>query len=1853
MASASKSVSESLWWDPFVSLFEDLDRAPASDDLPIHLVEKVERNHAWFIESVNGFKAPNEASKKVLESDEIVVGSNRIIVKAEMREIALEVSQLAGLDEVQSYILVRRCSNSSISDKKELVQHVVLRYYIERQCLLKCIRRIFVHALYSNDITDSQAMKLINENLQNKLTSLIQDLLSSAFSIKSDMEFTILWVEETLIETNIILDILFLSFYDNLSSCNLDQWKSLCSLFKGMLGGSYDMSKMAVSVESMKSFSHAKSQLLFILIETLDLENLLKLVHDQVPFSEASCAFSLTDIQEIDAELAKFSDELAIESGPLILAWAVHLCLVSSLPGSSMEMDHVNYVRQAFECGPFVYLLEIISSDPLTESDGPVSGFMSIVRTLISAFFAAYELSQSTGDGHLSLILTILCQMYRGEESLCMQFWDKDSFVDGPIRSLLFSLEREYPFQKDDFIRFLSAVCEGPWPSQCVYNYLEKLSGMTTLYRLSSGNVRYKDVVKLESPVGVPGAESLLIPSGTHGYVLRLLEGNGNGALVRWDFTHSGIIVLLLNLAQCLYYDRQKECYHVIDLICRMVKSNKAICFSLLSTDTVLYDQASKLRGQIENDFRIDIVKVMCTAVFNLVNQGSNVEIITNSFGILAELFKCAPCRVLEVALESNLFSTEITVQLIASWILSNGLARLLLTSCEQNGDCSHLTISVLDFISQVVEKGPSEPKIILPLIIFAHRYVLINHLHWKYNKNSRWKTTLKVFELVRDCIRKYPIYHTIGRTVREILLYDSSVLNVIWRVLIISTRALENQAELKDAENIQLVLCTALDIIQSTLNELPDEAFSSLPPFIGLLLSPNSEPMPFSSVANSLFSFFSNPEIQMGSAKVLSALCLIGSKFQSQFLDNTNLVFDPTQISKLRKTICDILSEESNQDESIKITVLDLLTSIASYQPALFSSLSPQVNKSLEINSNANNNTTDDLSKKDIISFMDPILKYLDGSKYLINSSPDLFSSILNLLKALWEGGTQYTDILDNFKNSKKFWDNLFSCFSPNRDKSSVQVENGDKQGDKHLSSRFSCQSAVLEIASHELFFQEKISQNEKSEKRKDQNVKEALNKFFSNRDTEELIKSYISSGNTNNSIFRQAKISISICILDIIKKIFTGNKNKGSLSVSLVKKIEEIYNKLLMHPAFSHALSSEKDQIDVLNKLHNYLEKSLSGHEIPSGPFNDLFNFLSDSDLFKTRFKKPDKENHMYDMSEARMELGFDMWAHLSEWRDSAELAEKMFVFMHKANSFFLVQDSKLGALRAFLMALTVYKETGGCTVSEAFILSSIKSTCKSLQSTLDNLLISQTLNPQEEISTFTLVSTQTEFLLTLTKSLKSHKNSIPLIKQTASSALGTLTEVKVNSLNPKFIKTIKLFLLIQLEIFIKNPTGEDNDSTGEDPVSEFNTTSLVLAPLCKFLENAELANLALACLDLTLKGNSVNLNVLLPILQKHLPIQTLLQKLITKSENGNENGDFAIVLNFFLTLASTNGGAKLLYSANFLSFLKPFMNNLFAQNDMYTPKNIYILTLGFSIINSLVHFTSTDPCSSDVINDSISFVLEKSELLSIYLSAPDCPTNDKKRPRSNNNNNNTQITLAALTLTEQYIFLIYTLSKFKHSVAFNAGISESLIHLLAFISKGNVAKLPFCPPSCKEELKMDKSSGIIKTKKGWFGNGSDPTRFGETVALRIYEIALLVLSFLCSQAELAVQRAEELRFVDLVNSPDLPTPQILHGLQDQVIGILVEVLTEAGGKLKGEKETVCLLLVQVLERSIFLELCVSFLCGLRPVIGRVEDFSREIKPLLNGMKDRAEFKGYVRSLNEAIALLYPELLHGGDLL
>jgi nuclear pore complex protein Nup188 len=211
-----------------------------------------------------------------------------------------------------------------------------------------------------------------------------------------------------------------------------------------------------------------------------------------------------------------------------------------------------------------------------------------------------------------------------------------------------------------------------------------------------------------------------------------------------------------------------------------------------------------------------------------------------------------------------------------------------------------------------------------------------------------------------------------------------------------------------------------------------------------------------------------------------------------------------------------------------------------------------------------------------------------------------------------------------------------------------------------------------------------------------------------------------------------------------------------------------------------------------------------------------------------------------------------------------------------------------------------------------------------------------------------------------------------------------------------------------------------------------------------------------------------------------------------------------------------------------------------------------------------------------------------------MSSYLSAQSAATHQsKKRALSQKS----QTSLSALSLTENILILLCILAKYhfprdtgKKEV--DSELREIIIHLLAFISKGSVKTGDasnwnssfFCPAVIKEEVALNSNPPLICSKYGWFkfaasctlstaavsvspsaalsvvrwdksSGDSDfirQTRYTEILAVQIYRIAFLIMKFLCSQAKEAVKRAEELEFLDLAHFPELPMPDILHGLQ-----------------------------------------------------------------------------------------------------
>ncbi|KAL0334623.1 UNVERIFIED_CONTAM: hypothetical protein Sradi_4674200 [Sesamum radiatum] len=1928
-SNSTKTVDSSLWWEPFSAFLTELESASGSSDLPQSLEKKLKDNHAWFLDTILHFKSPNQRSREALDSPRVKIGQHELIVQPEFKDTALKISSIMCLDEVQSYILVKRSmerNDAAASDiHPDILNLVVLEYYIERQCLLKCTRQILMHALYFGSQSEEgsavleEAHRLISDGLECKLLSIFQDLLSSDYPEQMDIDLYTLWAEETLIEDNLILDILFLVYYESYCTCDAKCWKRLCTLYQGIVNGSYNFQKLAISTEANRSIYHAKVQLLFILIEALNLENLLQMIHDNTPFRQGTIAFSDVDVQQMDALVSSFNVFEAKEAGPLILAWAVFLCLISSLPGKEennllMEIDHIGYVRQAFQASSLGYFLEILQSDTLKDSDGPVAGYWSVLRTFISAFIASYEISLQFGDDNLKLILEILCKIYRGEESLCIQFWDRDSFIDGPVRCLLCNLEGEFPFRTIELVRLLSALCEGAWPSECVFNFLDKSVGLSTPLEISSDSAVdavVPKIVETRYPLQVAGIGGLIIPSKSRGQVMRMIDKKY--ALVRWEYSESGVLVLLLRLAQQQYAQNTEELIVILDLLSRLVTFNVAVCYSLMDAWNSFHDEETGI-GIREKYVRIDVVEIIYALVKNLPPSVNGAVMMSMGVTILTKMLRCLPSHVATMALKGNIFDVALRTNPFdvgpnslssGSWLLSGRLAKMLLIDCEQS-DCS-LTLSVLDFTMNLLETG-LETDTILALTVFSLRYVLVNH--------EIVEIQGEVLEVMKKCIWSISSCQKLGDVVRDIMLSDSSIHSALFRIVCTTTPSLEKLYvsrlfDMLDIEGLHQAISSGLDVLVSMVYAFLKDS-PSLPVFHQAVLSPMTKPIPVISAAISLMSYFRDPKIQIGAARLLSVL-FIADISQSYTYSNPNLCLDDKQLANFRKSICNILCEQSPWNEDLILATLKLLTSVArnqfvlfllkpvvlvlpktildlmlwkSQRPTCFSNCYRRIWRvfNAQVHNVDSKHQPHKTENGSLDSKEEPllhaILQYIRRSEGLFDRKMNILLCLLSFLRALWQGAPQFTKILEQLKVSDKFWRHL-----TNSVRLISQVNLSGKLTEKELHNlayEYQYLSNVLDILGYEIFLQKKLMHAEVDLKRvsksptngteetddslfaKNEGVgspKEIISTWCKSSILSDLIKACVSWEYGNSSHLR-AKVAFGLFAVHAMVKLRDGDR-------------------LLKLPAFSELLTRYKErgysggqELEnlILSDLFYHIQGELEGRQIDNRLFKELLQFLLDSRFLDAYIHiKQDlfadiNGIYLYDTVRLRADLGLEMW-ELSAWKESKEVAETMLLCLQEANSRMLQSNSKLSALRGLITLLYMQEDNVseneasiGLKISEQIVSSCIDHICRCLHATLESL----TPIPNSNEDVFDILTAQVELLLLL---VRSKSNSIPtpacvLILKTSGYGLKVFRSCRPSVAIGTATRFLLMLILSSVELIHKDLHSGLKLELDFEAAAEVSSSSLGLLPvLCDCIGHTDHCALSLSAINLILKGFSTPATWF-PIIREHLRLQHIIQNLqdVTLSKT------VSVILKFLLNLARVRQGAEMLLNAGILASLKMLLSDLpdgehfsviqseriFSSTTDKTEKSEPIWGLSLAVLTAIIQSLGDSSAASIVDYVMACVLVEKAPVISYYLSAPDFPTDghETKRARALKSN----ISLSELKETQNTLALICVLARYWNSWKkvlqnMESQLREKSIHLLAFISRAT-QRPGESPKRCSSIV---PSSLVLRDQSNGNADTSPQTHLSDLIAIEMYKIAFLLLKFLCMQAESAARKAEEVGFVDVAHFPELPMPDILHGLQDQGIAVITE-LCEANKmkQLAPEIKEVCLLLLQITVMALYLEFCVIQICGIRPVLGHVETFSKEFRLLIRATEGHLFLKEPLRNLKQIVSFVYPELIQAEGL-
>ncbi|KAG6410877.1 hypothetical protein SASPL_128950 [Salvia splendens] len=2094
----AKIVDASLWWDSFSALLTELENASVSSETPPDLGRKLKDNHSWFLDTVSQFKPPNQKSREALDSPRVKVGPHELNIQPKLKDAALKISSILCLDEVQSYIISKRSLerhnatthdlhpdiiNLYVIEKLEVCNaifscclfstgechkmnntyavtqcffdsRVILEYYIERQCLLKCTRQIFMHALYFE--TESEgvstvlevAKRLTSGGLECKLLSIFEDLLSSKYPDQMDFDLYTLWAEETLIEDNLILDILFLVYCESFCACDAECWKRLCALYEGIVNGSYNFQKLAISPDAIRAIYHAKVQLMLILIQSLNLESLLQMIHDNISFRQGSLSFSEMEVQQIDSMISSFNTFEYKELGPLILAWALFLCLVSSLPEKEennmlMEIDHIGYVRQAMEASSLRYFLDILESDTFKYSDvsnflgylsmtGPLAGYRSVLRTFVSAFIASYEINIQFEDENLKLILDILCKIYNGEESLCDQFWDRDSFIDGPVRCLLFNIEGEFPFRTIELLRLLSALSEGAWPSECVFNFLDKSTGLSTPFEIMNGPVvdAVSKIVETHSPLHVAGVEGLIIPGKSRGQVLRMLDDNC--ALVRWEesvsnfdldiyqhsfnplctekdvtsgttffpehyiaygllslalylsslqHTESGVLVLLLRLAKELYMQNPEEVIFILDLLSRLASFNTAICCTLTKSWNCSCD-GDYVMGNEQSYLRIDIVEIVCVVLKNAPPSISGAIMMSMGVNILTKMLKCKPSHVASMAMKGNIFDVALRTNPFdvgsnnlssGSWLLSGRLAKMLLIDCEQS-DCS-MTLSalqtfffdfltyhphvvpkyssalqdfvsvlqlyssgVLDFTMNLLEKG-LETDTVLALIVFSLQYVLINHEFWKYKvKPARWKVTQKVLEVMRKCISSISWCPKLGEVVRDIMFSDSSIHSAIFRIVCTTAPTLEvhdakhhvsRLFDILDIEGLELAISSGLDVLLSMIFTFSKG--SSV--FHEAILSMTTKPVPVITAAISFISYFRNDTIQIAGARLLSALFMADIS-QSYTHNNMNLGLDDKQVAHFRKSITSILFQQSPSSEDLIIAILRFLTSAASNQPAFLAAViaskeysNTQVQNAPEHQPKKTENESLDSLEE---SLLYAILQYLKDSEDLLHRKPNMLLYLLKFLKALWQGAPQFSKNLEQLKVADEFWKHLTRSLVliAHRDNISEKLTEMDLQ---NMACECQILSNVLDILSYEIFVQKKLRHAasvanristsppngaEKTEHnfKKNGSLKETISTWCKTSVLSDLIKVCVSSEYDESSHTR-AKVAAGSFAVHVMVKLRSGDS--GSLSVSLIERISALSEKLFKLPAFSDLLTqytersySGGQELEnlILSDLFYHIQGELNGRQIDNGPFKELLQFLIDSRFLDAyKYARDDdlpanvKSVYLYDTVRLKTDLGLEMWDLLA-WKESKDLVETMLLSLQDVNSRMLHSTSKHSALRGLVTLLYMRQNNDedltGLKISEQVVSSGIDHICQSIHASMASL------TPAGDASVdivLDILTAQAELLLLLLRSVET-KLSQPdrvLILKASSYGLKVLSGCRL-TLAAETATRFLLILILSVKLTCKDSgLGYSTETESTEVSSEVSYSSLGLLPVLCSIQHPDNCILSLAAIDFILKGFSTPATWF-PIIQKHFPLPHIVQKL----QDAAASKMVPIILKFLLNLARVRQGAEMLLNAGILASLRMLLSDFpdggplsviqsesILANIDKTEKSQPIWGLSLAVLTSIIH--SLGDNSASVVDYVMACILiEKAPSVFYYLTAPDLPTNGHENKRARALKSNTS--LDELKATQNTLALICVLAEHSNSWKKNlqsmeSQLREKSIHLLAFISRATQhpgesprREAPLsCHPVLKEELELFKKPSFVNSKKGWFAlsalgcksnhslsllsskstalilrdqsneniNSSHQTHLSDLIAIEMYKTAFLLLKFLCTQTEAAARKAEEVGFVDIANFPELPMPDILHGLQDQGIAIITE-LCEANKtkQVASEIEEVCTLLLQVTVMALYLEYSVIQICGIRPVLGHVETFSKELRLLIRATEGHVFLKEPLTILKQIVAVVYPELVH-----
>lgn len=276
------------------------------------------------------------------------------------------------------------------------------------------------------------------------------------------------------------------------------------------------------------------------------------------------------------------------------------------------------------------------------------------MKLLVSTSLRAYNLYSPVVDESNprgQIVVDLLAALFSGEEYLALSFFD--SPLDGPIKELAEALSLFFPARSRRFLQLLTSLCQGPWATENVFNFLYHQRTVAFPYPHAGGEVQAR------LPVPLPHAPGLFVPPGAAGALLGpddVIDDVGRRAqLVAWECRHHPVLVLLLmarELSERIGRGESGEevakLRSILELLAALVSAGGSpVATLVLELDSSPLVIAGKRDGRVDPALQLDTVETLAAIAHHLGHaRGVGVGLLPAVLTVLTSFVEICPARV-------------------------------------------------------------------------------------------------------------------------------------------------------------------------------------------------------------------------------------------------------------------------------------------------------------------------------------------------------------------------------------------------------------------------------------------------------------------------------------------------------------------------------------------------------------------------------------------------------------------------------------------------------------------------------------------------------------------------------------------------------------------------------------------------------------------------------------------------------------------------------------------------------------------------------------------------------------------------------------------------------------------------------------------------------------------------------------------------------------------------------------------------------------------------------------------------------------------------------------------------------